>query len=481
MDEDEFKQYCKECRFVPERLSAYKCIDRSSNIISPRWVLEYLRDRRIDLHINILQVSKETPCRTYTNSIAAKEIFQRIGIEILESNHVKTEVNNNLWIFQGNPNKFNINGYLSDRKYILWSIRQTHLLKKIKVGDEVFLWRAEAGKTGSGGVIGRAIITGLPELRKDDTNDMWFTDEGLQEFFRVPMEVQETRIMEGFIQRSLLVKHEILKDMRILKVANETNYLLNEQHAELLRGTWLHKRMLPPFPVLKPENRDREYKQYPESIRDKIIYKYLFGGKSHRWLDKNILGLSEDYSKGWFSMGVLHHIGLVNRHKGFFRGLSVANAIDHLSQHERDLNLNEYTRVIVSLIRFSENIYAEDVEAGSADRDGEEFSEGRLLYRLHSVRERNPRLVKQAKELFLKKHHRLFCEACGFDFKAFYGELGERYIEAHHKKMLSAMEPGETTKVEDLAMLCSNCHRMIHKKENMTVEELSELIKAQVH
>ncbi|WP_433709127.1 HNH endonuclease [Paenibacillus illinoisensis] len=59
----------------------------------------------------------------------------------------------------------------------------------------------------------------------------------------------------------------------------------------------------------------------------------------------------------------------------------------------------------------------------------------------------------------------------------FYGRLGQKFIEAHHKKKLSDMVPGETTKVEDLVMLCSNCHRMIHREKDMTLEELSDLIK----
>lgn len=67
----------------------------------------------------------------------------------------------------------------------------------------------------------------------------------------------------------------------------------------------------------------------------------------------------------------------------------------------------------------------------------------------------------------------LKCEVCGFDFGKTYGELGAGYIEVHHKKPVSDGE--RITDInEDLVMLCSNCHRMIHRgKDHMiTVEEL---------
>ncbi|MBQ9432959.1 MAG: HNH endonuclease [Synergistaceae bacterium] len=73
------------------------------------------------------------------------------------------------------------------------------------------------------------------------------------------------------------------------------------------------------------------------------------------------------------------------------------------------------------------------------------------------------------------KHLR--CEVCGFDFGKAYSELGAGYIEVHHKKPIS---DGEriTNLNEYLVMLCSNCHRMIHRgKDHMiTVDELRKLI-----
>ncbi|WP_236887482.1 HNH endonuclease [Clostridium argentinense] len=71
---------------------------------------------------------------------------------------------------------------------------------------------------------------------------------------------------------------------------------------------------------------------------------------------------------------------------------------------------------------------------------------------------------------------RLFCEACGFDFFEVYGERGKDFIEGHHTKFVSELSDGDMTRVEDIAMLCSNCHRMIHRKSVLTVSELAEKV-----
>ena len=71
------------------------------------------------------------------------------------------------------------------------------------------------------------------------------------------------------------------------------------------------------------------------------------------------------------------------------------------------------------------------------------------------------------------------CEACAFDFGRFYGPHGLDYIELHHRTPLHVTGPTKT-RLADLALLCSNCHRMIHRaRQWLTVEELSALVTAQ--
>jgi 5-methylcytosine-specific restriction protein A len=117
---------------------------------------------------------------------------------------------------------------------------------------------------------------------------------------------------------------------------------------------------------------------------------------------------------------------------------------------------------------------AQDLRRKAIDDTPENFSEfafyedgsvleGRYLLRFHIVRERNPGLRRRKIRSVLARDKSLACEACQFDFGQTYGDRGLGYIECHHVEPLH--ETGErSTNINDLALLCSNCHRMIHRK-----------------
>lgn len=110
-----------------------------------------------------------------------------------------------------------------------------------------------------------------------------------------------------------------------------------------------------------------------------------------------------------------------------------------------------------------------------------EAAEGRLVTRKHQSRERNRKLIESKKKSVLESEGLLACEACGFDFTAVYGVRGEGFVECHHTIPVSEMEQGAKTHVKDLALLCANCHRMIHRRAPwLEVEELRELLADQV-
>ncbi len=107
----------------------------------------------------------------------------------------------------------------------------------------------------------------------------------------------------------------------------------------------------------------------------------------------------------------------------------------------------------------------------------EEFQEGEVLTRIHTRRERDPRASAAKKAAVLKATGRLECEACGFDFEARYGGLGAGFAECHHRLPLAALGRRTATRLADLAVLCANCHRMIHKtRPLMAVEEFRRLV-----
>ena len=89
-------------------------------------------------------------------------------------------------------------------------------------------------------------------------------------------------------------------------------------------------------------------------------------------------------------------------------------------------------------------------------------------------RERDPRLRAAALSLY-----GFDCMACGFNFGKSYGEIGKDFIEVHHVVPLSESGRTETNPETDLIVLCSNCHRIIHRRQGicLSLDELKRHIK----
>lgn len=358
------------------------------------------------------------------------------------------------------------------------------------------------------------------------------------------------------------------------------------------------------IPKLNPTDRSREYYLYTQEQRDNVIYNYLFNGLSHRDLDKDILKLDADYSRGWQSMGILHHLGIRNEFKGLFAGISEKDAlnellelkddtykeiidsltrvdvkpisygfydsweiisdtvaikttdksvfehhgtgipketrdfwgIDDLQQGEKrfvklisndieyeayfqrennelkrirlfwhsdfedvlrntfpDFKRYEYVNDMYPLMRFERvdnNVYKvnfivpeyinNDVAADEEEDKPNTVSyegkkEGQTSYGYSKKYERNPK-----NRIAAIKIHGCKCACCGFDFEKVYGERGAGFIEIHHNKPLYSLDEEIVINPEtDLVPVCSNCHRMIHRKKDkvLSVEEVKEIIK----
>lgn len=86
-------------------------------------------------------------------------------------------------------------------------------------------------------------------------------------------------------------------------------------------------------------------------------------------------------------------------------------------------------------------------------------------------RERDPKLRQEAISI-----HGLNCMACGFNFERTYGAIGSDFIEVHHITPLSEAGLTETNPKTDLAVLCSNCHRMVHRSKEicLTLDEIKK-------
>lgn len=93
------------------------------------------------------------------------------------------------------------------------------------------------------------------------------------------------------------------------------------------------------------------------------------------------------------------------------------------------------------------------------------IEEGEYVRKIIEAKKRNPKVRKMKIEQFEKDNGgKVFCEVCN--------EKDIVVLDVHHDLIkVSDMEKGHKTKLSDLRILCSNCHRKVHGYK-LTVDEL---------
>lgn len=136
---------------------------------------------------------------------------------------------------------------------------------------------------------------------------------------------------------------------------------------------------------------------------------------------------------------------------------------------ETTANLDTVSKLMVESL---EDITARDIEAEEIEQGL--YAEGKQKTALVNKYERDKKVRAEAIRI-----QGLKCLACGFSFEDFYGKHGENYIQVHHLRSIASYG-GEVqvSPEKDLAVVCSNCHSMIHRspKTPLTIEDLRRII-----
>ena len=112
-----------------------------------------------------------------------------------------------------------------------------------------------------------------------------------------------------------------------------------------------------------------------------------------------------------------------------------------------------------------------DLEAAQA------FPEGAEKSRLHLLRERNQMVVRMAKAPRAPAGTR----CCTAPFARSVSRkstvlFGTGFIEAHHQMPVAQLKAGSLTRIEDIVLVCPNCHNMLHRgTQLLTVQELQTI------
>ncbi len=124
--------------------------------------------------------------------------------------------------------------------------------------------------------------------------------------------------------------------------------------------------------------------------------------------------------------------------------------------------------------------YAQLNFSAIAENEMDVYWEGAKKYITHLSYERDAKLSNNKKISVFKEKGKLACEACAFDFQKKYGERGAGFMECHHNNPVSEMNGSITVILDDLTLLCANCHRIIHRSNPLiTLDQLKEMLAKQ--
>lgn len=230
------------------------------------------------------------------------------------------------------------------------------------------------------------------------------------------------------------------------------------------------------IPQLEPSDRVREYEAYSDQQRADVIRGWLFDGLTHRQLDEVILGLDLRITKGWQSMGILHHLGLKGESRGAFNGLSEVKAVELMAADQQDFsNICRLLAVAapkatISIVELRDE---EQRELKQSKRKSSAARRKRISshkpspeqLRVYSfVYRRNQDIAAEA--LFRAEG---VCELCGNSAPFLRSSDGTPFLEVHH---IVGLAEGGRDSMDNVAALCPNCHREAHSGER------AEFIKA---
>lgn len=178
----------------------------------------------------------KSPLRELWNSekdnIESKDKNKQKKQKDLKESYVSEEIKlwgKNNWIFQANPDLYDIDAALKSLRKMTWSVSQH--TKEIKTGDKVYIWRSGE----EAGIIALATVISEPDLLEGDSSELQFAIDA-EKFSGKNMAVyiQIEKILPTVLERTSLRSVPQLRNLSILRAPQGTNFLVTRDEARII-------------------------------------------------------------------------------------------------------------------------------------------------------------------------------------------------------------------------------------------------------
>ena len=396
----------------------------------------------------------------------------------------------NYWAFLADPKRYRIEDAVQGLTTDAWVTKG----RDVRQGDRVIIWKS-AGNDGRRGVVALSDVLTDPESRPDSDNPFWVAAPSSEDV--------EPRVDVRYLLLPNLPlwygggADDVLEDLSVFRARGGTVFNVTADQwsrvveaAGGLQGEWEG--------IMSTNAEGESVPRNPPWSRDELILAldlYFRVRPSQPSKDHpEIIALSQVLNAlpihsdrpdaGRFrnpngvSMKLSNFLRFDPTYEG--TGLKQGGKLEEVvwSEFSED---HARLRAVSDAIKAGLSAPPEELASLPALDDVEyEAPEGRLLLRFHKSRERNAGLAQRKKAQALQRDGVLRCEVCGFVYSAKYGPRGDGFIECHHTVPVSQLRPGQGTKLSDLALVCADCHRMLHwGGELLTVEALRQIVLTQ--
>jgi hypothetical protein len=367
------------------------------------------------------------------------------------------------WIFQANPDRFDIDGYLATSPPIIqWLARQN--ARQMGEGDQVFIWRAQgSGDAKLSGIVAEAYIASLPRINEDDaeSHPFWRTELPSAEM-RARLRLVRIELKDRF-QRNWLDHDPVMSGAAILKLRAGTNFLLKDEEAARLNALW---------------RRAKAGWTYAEVVAGMWAYKRTLGGQISRLPGSPVATAA--LRSGRVMQGMYNKV----QH---FRSMDPNDPREGLTSNSV-IDRQVWARFFDPVAR---QLLFDEIEAeferfwpdeavkplpprAAADAEAAALSHLTLAELLARYargsrgRPRQPRTYRSAATVFdrdplvvaiakVRANHR--CEVPGCEHQLFLTSAGVAFVEVHHIEFLADGGPDTP---ENVACVCPSHHREAH-------------------
>jgi predicted HNH restriction endonuclease len=369
-----------------------------------------------------------------------------------------------VWLFQANPDRFDIDGYLANNKDIVWTVKQH--VELMRPGQAVYLWRNEGKSKAVPGIVALCVLTSPPMMREEDAASLAFwrdADVPNDERKRVSLRVIDHATPKRVVKAKWLVEDPTCQDLPNFRMRQHVNYPLTVAHANRLGRLWSRTGV------------DFDRTDLLLALR---AYADTFGGVISEKPGQPVANAA--LLAGRAVSGMYAKVMNFRSHDPRSAGAGQSNSSELTRQVWDEfwtgeaIDRERLDRELNSILQpGSESESLRQLEAEAREVNTYSQEGGRRLV-THFRIERDRAVVDDAKAFWRNRDPYLHCDICRMSFLRTYGEVGDGYIEAHHLRPISELDGPVVPSLDDLLPVCANCHRMLHRNGGCSVEELRD-------